>query len=115
MQTGVLFALSLSLLACGEDPDAEVRLRVTPDTTVRVGETITVDATDSIYDAITWYLEGAIYGPCQTRVVCDLSFTQSDNYTLRVVADKSYTPDPSGFSRSGESRDEKVLELVILP
>lgn len=115
MQSGVLLGSLFLLSGCGDDPEATLRLRVTPGTSVQVGEPIMLDATDSVYDGISWSLDNALYGPCQTLMICTLTFNQPGNHTMAVEVTKSYTPDWTGTTRSGESRDGRVLTLEVLP
>ncbi|MBF0237223.1 MAG: hypothetical protein HQM12_05905 [SAR324 cluster bacterium] len=111
----LLLVLSLAESCAVESAKAELQLKIMPSTTIHVGETLTLDASESVYDLIAWKLDGVIYGPCQTEEVCELTFDQPGFHEMLVEVTMDSKPDVLGVSKTRHSIDEQLLEITVLP
>lgn len=111
----LLLALcTIVLLSACEDPEnATLYLSITPSKTVNIGDNITLDASASIYDSISWELDKKLYGPCMTAGTCTISFGSPGNHTMRIEVRKEHTPDWTGSTRKGESHDSTQVTLIF--
>ncbi|MGK5093550.1 hypothetical protein WDW89_16265 [Deltaproteobacteria bacterium TL4] len=104
----------IGLWGCADSPEAKLELAVRPSTQILVKQRVEFDATGSSYDRISWKLDGAFYGPCQTRKKCALIFDEPGLHEVLVSVALESTPDWSGFSSQTESYDEQLVKLTVL-
>ena len=106
-----LVVLVSFLEACGDPPRARLVLTVNPGNTVGIGETITIDASQSSYDSIQWWIDSAIWGPCNTLPSCQLKSDNSTSKNVYVEVEMDRRPHWSGVQTHPATNDSAIVPL----
>ena len=81
---GIVIILLIS--GCTSPREAELVLKTTPtDTRINDGDKILFDASDSEYDRIDWFLNGAKQNQCKNNPRCRLTFYKDGVNKVKVV------------------------------
>ena len=121
MQSGFPSSFALLILVvfflggCGDEPEATLRLSISPGTKVKTGETITLNAGESDYDSITWKMDGYYYGKCNTLPTCQLKFDVPDNKTIWIEVAMDHRAHWTGLTRSRITQDSGAVRLSWIP
>ncbi|HJM05391.1 MAG: hypothetical protein QF560_07840 [SAR324 cluster bacterium] len=99
------------LTGCGDPPRARLVLTVNPGKTVKKGQTITVDASQSSYDSIEWKIGTAIWGPCNTRPSCHFNYDNATSKNIFIKVEMERRPQWSGIQTHQATSDSAIVPL----
>jgi|TARA_B100001964_G_scaffold115249_1_gene128459 hypothetical protein len=86
-------------------------LTVNPGKTVKKGQTITVDASQSSYDSIEWKIGTAIWGPCNTRPSCHFNYDNATSKNIFIKVEMERRPQWSGIQTHQATSDSAIVPL----
>jgi hypothetical protein len=111
-QLFTFFVVLVSFLeGCGDSPRARLVLTVNPGNTTGIGETITIDASQSSYDSIEWKIGTAIYGSCGSLSSCQFTSNTATSMNIHVEVEMERRPHWSGLQTHASTSDSAIVPL----
>ncbi|MBF0351714.1 MAG: hypothetical protein HQM11_11830 [SAR324 cluster bacterium] len=101
---------ALFLAGCSDNTEADAVLVVKPDTQILQGEEITLDASDSVYDEITWSVDGKPITDCKGKDICNGVLTDPGKFTVKIEVKIN----ASGETWLGGTPNQKIMRLKKL-
>ena len=117
----IIGSLTFGIFSCGgncrsSDPscqgEAVAKITVSPSSTVNSGQEVVFNATGSVFDKISWFVNGETISKCSGEEFCRWTFDEAGTYlvTLEVSVKASTGTTLSG---GGESKDRASLEMTV--
>ncbi|MBF0286177.1 MAG: hypothetical protein HQM14_00045 [SAR324 cluster bacterium] len=81
---------------------------------VYVGQQVFLDASESIYDDIDWFIDGNAYGQCHLQKVCVIKFDTSGPHDVQIKVKVDQTGQLLlGLTGHEETQDDKVVTIYV--
>ncbi|MBF0287126.1 MAG: DUF1554 domain-containing protein [SAR324 cluster bacterium] len=125
------FLILMALVACSEEGEpcneydpfcsrvATAKLSVDDaNKIVLTGEDMLFDASDSTYDEIKWYVDGAHYSSCQDQEFCKITLTDLGTHKIQIKTKVNATGAglsvvTQGLTGNSESKKSTYINIII--